>query len=104
MNTITKKEAITWLTKHISYDGEGDVCCPHCKKIIHTGRKWLYHYQSMAGNLAIKMGFPSETKSHSLVVDIVTDTAYRLDITGIASKDSVSIANRIWDEIYGVGR
>jgi len=49
-------KAVVFLKKELSYDGDADTVCPHCHKVIQQGTRWLYHYESMAGNLAHHLG------------------------------------------------
>ena len=87
------EDTLKFLEKNLSYDGEGDTLCPHCKKVIHKGNVWLYHYTSMAGNLAFQLGLTGVLER--ACIDFFVNQEY-----SFVDGDSKEDANRLATELY----
>ena len=57
MNTSERKRLKQAIKDSLSYDGEPDATCPHCKNVIYKGRVWLYHRRTIAGEICKTMGW-----------------------------------------------
>ncbi len=86
-----------FLYRELSYDGDADTICPYCKKIIKEGSRYLYHYESMAGNLATRLGFTG--KLAEATTQFFIDREYTL-VTGKRKRDSQNFAEELYSYLY----
>ena len=86
-----------FLYRELSYDGDADTKCPHCRKVIQEGSRWLYHYESMAGNLATHLGFTG--KLAEATTQFFSDREYSL-VTGKKGQDSKNFAEELYTFLY----
>ena len=66
--------------KHISYDGDPDINCPHCGKVITLGRVWFDHKTILCHAIIKAIGLHVE--------DIVSEVIDRIPVTGSIKKDA----------------
>lgn len=97
---MTKDEIVKFLEKELSYDGTADKECPKCGHILSGGDIWIDHYSSLAGNLAVKMGFrgfynnPIKEPLEQIFKDFMP--------SGNEKEDAEGLAEIIMRDIYGV--
>lgn len=46
-----------FIRRHISFDGSADEECPHCKKVISYGTRYIDHKWELSWVIAKRMGF-----------------------------------------------
>lgn len=94
MNKLKKIEK--FLRDEICYDGTPDKKCPHCNETIEEGSCYLYHYESMAGNLAHLLGLSCAIGD--MIKDIFSENSYRA--TGNKKTDAEFFAKLVYELIY----
>ncbi|KKK53756.1 hypothetical protein LCGC14_3091600 [marine sediment metagenome] len=99
MSERTQEGLAAVITKEISYNSDEDTHCPHCKKLVHKGYKWVEHTGALARKIVeylVSQSLP-ERIQRTLRDDVEDALVCHVDSTGSPAKDGRIIAEFIWE-------